>query len=161
MEVRTHFSWAQALNDRDIWRTRVSNGTKERVTRGGGFVASQSVDGRTLLYTSNAVRFTAHGAALTGGAPRQIIACVAGAAFAVHQRGVYYIPCSGTPTPDPNPPVHLMNPATGEHHEIGSLEKFQYESHPLRFAVSPDGRTILYGRLVRDDADLMMIENFR
>jgi len=27
--------------------------------------------------------------------------------------------------------------------------------------VSADGRTILYGRLVRDGSDLMMIENFR
>ena len=58
-----YFSWSQAPNDRDIWRTRVSNGTKERVTRGGGFVASESVDGRTLLYTSKVYRFAAHGAA--------------------------------------------------------------------------------------------------
>ena len=54
-----------------------------------------------------------------------------------------------------------MNPATGEDREFGRLEKFQYESLPSGFATSPDGRTILYGRLVRDEADLMMIENFR
>jgi hypothetical protein len=37
----------------------------------------------------------------------------------------------------------------------------QYQQLPSSFTVSPDGRTILYGRLVRDEADLMLIENFK
>jgi hypothetical protein len=31
----------------------------------------------------------------------------------------------------------------------------------MGLAVSPDGATILYDRLVNDSADLMLIENFR
>jgi hypothetical protein len=50
-----------------------------------------------------------------------------------------------------------MNPAVGTDHEVGRLEKYQYNNLPSGFAVSPDGRTILYS----SGADLMMIENFR
>ena len=91
--------------------------------------------------------------------PRKID-CVAGTAFTAIQGRIYYVPCSGNP-PDPNPPVRVRDLATGTDREVGRLEKFEYESLPSGFAVSPDERTILYGRLVRDEADLMMIENFR
>jgi len=155
-----YFSWARAPNDRDIWRTRVSSGVKERVTRGGGFIGSESMDGKTLLYISKAFNSPLIAQPLAGGQPRQIISCVSGTAFSVTTAGVYYLPCSSNP-PDPDPTVRVMNPATGEDREFGRLEKFQYESLPSGFATSPDGRTILYGRLVRDEADLMMIENFR
>ncbi len=158
-----YFSWSQALDDRDIWRTRVANGTKERVTRGGGFVASESVDGRTLLYISKVYDSPLMAQPLAGGAPRQIIACVAGTAF-----------CG-------SPEWHLLHPVFGQLAHArpesarapvgsgdgrGSRNREAGEVSGPRaircgFAVSPDGRTILYGRLVRDDADLMMIENFR
>jgi hypothetical protein len=98
---------------------------------------------------------------LTGGAPRPIIPCVAGTAFSVSQSGIYYVPCSGSHMPDPDPPVRVLEPVTGNDREVGRLEKFQYESLPSGFVVSPDGGAILYGQLVRDEADLMMIENFR
>jgi hypothetical protein len=55
----------------------------------------------------------------------------------------------------------VLEPVTGNDREVGRLEKFQYESLPSGFVVSPDGGAILYGQLVRDEADLMMIENFR
>jgi len=57
--------------------------------------------------------------------------------------------------------VRVLDPATGKDREVGRLEQFEYDMLPSGFAASPDGRTILYGRLVRDEADLVMIENFR
>jgi len=54
-----------------------------------------------------------------------------------------------------------MNPATGTDREVGRLEKYQYNNVPSGFAVSPDGRIILYSREVSSGADLMVIENFR
>ncbi len=160
-----YFSWTQG-NDRDIWRTRVGTGSKERVTHGGALLGRESADGTMLLYIPKSasvdlLRSRLLGQPLAGGAPRPIIACVAGTAFAVSQGGIYYVPCSGSLKPDPDPPVRVLDPATGKDREVGRLEKFQYQSLPSGFAVSPDGRTFLYGRLVRDEADLMMIENFR
>ena len=156
-----YFSWSRT-NDRDIWRTRVRTGSKERVTRGGGFVARESADGGTLLYISKAVDSPLMAQPLAGGAPHRVIACVAGTAFSVTPAGVFYIPCSRNPqTPDPDPLVHVLDPATGKDREVGRLEKLEWDHLPTGFAVSADGRTILYERLLRDESDLMMIENFR
>ena len=154
-----YFSWAQPTG-RDIWRVRVSNGSKERVTNGGGFIASESVDGSTLLYISNSVDSPLMAQPLAGGAPRQVIDCVAGTAFAVNPLGIYYLPCSGSSAADPNPLVHVRNPVTGEDRTLGKLEKFEGDGQS-GFAVSPDGQSVLYGRLVRDESDLMLIEGFR
>ena len=92
------------------------NGSKERVTRGGGFIASESVDGSDAVVHLQGGGFAAHGAAAgRRRTPRQVIACVAGTAFAVNPLGIYYMPCSGSPAePILNPPVHVMDPATGE-----------------------------------------------
>jgi hypothetical protein len=53
-----------------------------------------------------------------------------------------------------------MDPTSGSTREIGTLENLQY-GFPSSFSVSPEGRTILYGREVNSGGDLMMIENFR
>jgi dipeptidyl aminopeptidase/acylaminoacyl peptidase len=154
-----YFSWTRP-GDHDIWRTRGPHGPKVRVTRGGGFLGWESLDGTMLSYTSRLVSSPLLVQPLAGGAPRTVVRCIAATAVSVSAAGIYYIPCGGLP-PDPNPPVHVLNPATGADRTIGRLEKFQYDSLPSGFAVSPDGRAILYGRLVRDEADLMMIEHFR
>ncbi len=69
---------------------------------------------------------------------------------------IYYVPCQDALHLDPNPQVHLLNLATGEDRRLGSLEGFTRD-----LAVSPDGQTILYSRLVSSRADLMLIQNFR
>jgi Tol biopolymer transport system component len=155
-----YFSWSQP-NERDIWRVRLANGSKERVTRGGGFIASESADGKALVYIPKPYNSPLMAQPLNGGPPRTIVPCVAGTAFSVNQTGIYYLPCSGSELPDPNPLVRVIDPGAGKMHDIGRLEKFYYDALPSTFAVSPDGRSILYGRLVRDEADLMLIENFR
>jgi hypothetical protein len=135
---------------------------KERVTRGGGFIAHESADGGTLFYISKAVESPLMAQPLAGGAPHPVIACVAGTAFSVTPAGVYYIPCSRNPqTPDPDPLVRVFDPATGKDREVGRLEKFEWDNQPSSFAVSADGGAILYGRLIRHESDLMVIENFR
>ena len=111
---------------------------------GGGFIASESVDGRTLLYISKSVDSPLMAQPLAGGPPRQVIDCVAGTAFAVNPLGIYYLPCSGSSAGDPNPPVHVRNPVTGEDRTLGRLEKFEHDSLPSGFAVSPDGQSVLY-----------------
>jgi len=155
-----YFSWSRP-NDRDIWRIRVRTGTKEQVTHGGGFIGRESTDGTALFYIPKAATSPLLSQPLAGGAPREIVPCVAGTAFSVSSSGIFYLPCSDGPRRDTDPLVQVMNPIAGTPREVGRLEKFQYDSLPSGFAVSPDGRTILYSRLVKDEADLMLIENFK
>ena len=98
---------------------------------------------------------------LAGGAPRTVIACVAGTAFSVNPQGIYYVPCADGPAIDPDSPVRVLDAATGATRGVAKLERFDSDGVPSGFAVSPDGRTFLYSRLVRDEADLMLIEHFK
>ena len=54
-----------------------------------------------------------------------------------------------------------MDPETGRDRLLGRLEKYEYRFGPLGLAVSPDGKSVLYPRRIRDSFDLMLIENFR
>jgi hypothetical protein len=69
------------------------------------------------------------------------------------------LPCLGGKPLDQDAQMRVMDPVTGTDRELGRLERFEYDS-PY-FAVSPDGSTVLYTRLVSSGADLMTIENFR
>jgi WD40-like Beta Propeller Repeat len=55
--------------------------------------------------------------------------------------------------------IQYLNFATGQTRKIGSIEKepiWNYSS----FAVSPDGRWILYTKRPSEGRDLMLVENF-
>lgn len=53
-------------------------------------------------------------------------------------------------------PLLLLDAATGRDRLLGRVE-----SPDEGLTVSPDGKTILYTRRVREGSDLMMIEDFR
>lgn len=161
-----YFSWKQAdardFWQRDIWRTRVGAESKEQVTRGGGgFVGRESVDRKTVLYQPTLRTSPVMAQPLAGGAPHQIIACVIGTAVAVNDTGIYYVPCSASFAPGHTTPVRVMDPRTGKDREVGRLEEYQIGNLTAGLAVAPDGKTILYSRVVSSGSDLMMIENFR
>jgi len=151
-----YFSWDPG-NGRDIWRTPLEGGPKERVTRGGsGTVGRETADGKSVLYQQGDGDQPLMAVPLSGGPPRQVIACVVPTAFVVAAAGIYYLPCTG----DTNPTIHLMDPETGAVRPLGTLEKYFYGSLPAILTVSRDGRSLLYGRGT-SGADLMLIENFR
>jgi hypothetical protein len=100
---------------------------------------------------------------LSGGASRPIIACVTYSWFSVVRHGVYYVPCQPHGSVNRDMPVRVLNPVTGEDRQVAALDML-FPASGLgvgSFATSPDGQTILYSRLVRNGADLMLIENFR
>jgi Tol biopolymer transport system component len=158
-----YYAWRQPGDPdfwrRDIWRTNVRTAVKEPVTETGqAAVARESLDGTTLFY-----RNTMPGGPLMAkplaGPIQTLIQCVAGTAVSVTRAGIYYLPCQATrPT---TPIVHLLDPATGTDREAGQLENYSYQPTPGAFTVSPDGRVILYERLVRSGGNLMMIEHFK
>jgi Tol biopolymer transport system component/DNA-binding winged helix-turn-helix (wHTH) protein len=161
-----YFSWKQASArdfwQRDIWRVRVRTGAREQVTHGGGgYVGRESADGKTLLYQPTLRTSPVLGQPLGGGTPRPLITCVIGTAVAVTDTGIYYVPCSASFAPGQATPVRVWDPGTGKDREVGRLEQYHIGNLTAGFAVSPDGQTILYSRIVSSGADLMMIEHFR
>jgi eukaryotic-like serine/threonine-protein kinase len=150
-----YYSWAQAAG-RDIWRIQPAGGAKQRITSDGeGLVGLESADGESLLYMSLPKRRLL-AVPLTGGPPREVVACVDGTAFAVGPERVYYVACGSG-----DAAVHIRNPVTGEDQVLGTLEKYDRGWRPSSFGVSPDGSAVLYRRATSSRMDLMLIENFR
>jgi Tol biopolymer transport system component len=143
----------------DIWGIRLADGRKQQLTHDAdAWLAHESADRTELIFQSRgALRTTA----VSGGASREIVACAAGWAVSTAPPGIYYAGCSGESAwIARNPDLHLLNPETGEDRVLGTLEKFSNISLS-GLAVSPDGRVIVYDRMLREGHDLMLIENFR
>jgi eukaryotic-like serine/threonine-protein kinase len=135
----------------DVWRVSAAGGAAERVTGGGGGLAYESMDGKTLFFMRRlADRAPLLAQPLAGGPERKVVNCVW--IYTVGAAGLYYIGCSQ----GPEAPLFLRDPTTGRERLLGKVERAANS-----MTVSPDGRTILYTRDLNQGSDLMLIENFR
>jgi serine/threonine protein kinase len=151
--------WIYFSSDRggtvpDIWRAPAMGGPEERLSRGGGWAPYESTDGKMLFFLRDAGHSPLMALPLAGGPERKVIDCVHGGwGFAVGRAGVYHLGCK----PDqPAVPLYLLDPATGRDRLFGKLEGLN-----VGITVSPDGKTILYTKLVGEGSNVIMIENFR
>ena len=139
----------------DVWRIPAAGGEAERVTHGGGFFSFESVDGKTLFFMRRMDPSPLLALPLAGGPEREVAKCVE--TFAVGPAGLYSEECSTELTGLPDKPLFLRDPATGDGRLLGKLDR----SEGAGLTVSPDGKTILFAKIVGEGSDLMMIENFR
>jgi len=129
----------------------------ERITHSGsGFVASETPDGQSVLYKAKDEDGPLLAFSLMGSGSHEISKCVSKNAFAVAAPGVYYLECGD----GSDRVVHVIDQATGKDRRLGKLTAYDPQSHP-GLAVSADGATILYSRIVSRGSDLVLIENFR
>jgi len=140
-----------------IARVPARGGAPEPIVTGGsGLIASESTDGRSILFQPKEGDSPLLERALAGGPVRQVLSCVQAGAFAVHTKGIYYIPCGA----GPDPVVHLLGASDHRDRPVFSLNAYDaYSGWSL--SVSPDGNAMLYTTTVSMRGDLWMIENFR
>jgi hypothetical protein len=122
------------------------------VTHDGGFKAVEGLDGTYLYYTQAPGRSPLWRVPTSGGPAVKILNEVIFSAFAVLDRGIYYVerPSAGTR-------LQFLDFATGRSTTVAPNIG---EVRPLLTA-SRDGRTILYTRLDSVIEDLMLVDNFR
>jgi serine/threonine protein kinase/Tol biopolymer transport system component len=141
-----------------IWRIPATGGAEERVTRhGAGPGAIESVNGKSLFFRRGGGNSPLVALSLADGVERTMVPCVRAwpAIFDVVASGVYYPDCRGG-----DPALHQLDPVNGRDRTLGTLEDAEQPADTT-IAVSPDGQTILYPKVVREGSDLRLIENFR
>jgi Tol biopolymer transport system component len=143
-----------------IWRTPVDGGPPLQITRNGGAEAAESPDGRTLFYT----RVPEMGAGLwsvplDGGPEVRVLDAVRFGYWTVVPRGIYFVDFD---VPDEaRRPVRFYGLSSRQVTQVGTVESTVAWTNAPGFAISPDGRWLLYSSLESSDADLMLVDDFR
>ncbi|HYW43314.1 MAG TPA: DUF5050 domain-containing protein [Bryobacteraceae bacterium] len=135
-----------------IWKGPTAGGEPVQVTHNVGYVAFESPDGACLYYTQTPDASALWRLPTSGGQPVKVVEGVIQRAFAVLEKGIYYID-----QPSVETWLQFYDFATARSttvaRNLGDVE--------LGLTVSPDGRTILYTRLDSSVNDLMLVEDFR
>jgi Tol biopolymer transport system component len=143
-----------------IWKVPSRGGHAVQLTHGGGAEAFESPDGRTVYYT----KVPEIGPGLwtvpaAGGEEAAVLPSVRFGYWAVAQNGIYFIDF-GVP-PDAPRPVNFYSFRSRHVIPVGTVEKTAAWTNTPGFAVSPDGRWLLYSSLESTDADLILVDRFR
>jgi Tol biopolymer transport system component len=149
-----------------IWKLLSEGGQATQVTKKGGAVAQESNDGKFLYYAKS---YNAPGlwrVPVEGGEENPVLDAFpqeSRYAWAVADQGIYFI----APVKQNAGPrsvikyfIEFFSFATGRIAPFAPLEKKPDLDGPS-FAVSPDGRWILYSQVDQSGSDIMLVENFR
>ncbi len=149
--------WIYFASDRtgrnQIWRLPFAGGQAEQVTSEGGFVAFESADGAALFYTKTDTPSPLFTRRLAGGRESVVLERVGSRQFVVLAEGIYYF----APAANDRNLLRFLQFSTGRRRVLTAVEGELGSG----LAVSPEGKTFLFGKRVAWGVDLMLIENFR
>jgi Tol biopolymer transport system component len=138
--------------ENQIWKVAVAGGEAVQVTHNIGLVAVESPDGAYVYYTQTLGEASALWRLPTsGGQPVKVLEGVIERAFAVFEKGIYYID-----QPEGEARLQFYDFATGRSTTVAR----NLGVVGLSLTVSPDGRTILFSKVTSSVNDLMLVENF-
>jgi len=115
---------------------RAEDGKGIQVTHSGGFVASESRDGRVLYYTKTGDSSQLWALPLAGGDEQRVLESVASRAFVVRNDGIYYV---SAPSAEGGASLGFYDFATGKSKKITSFK----ENFAGGLTVSPDRQIML------------------
>ena len=139
----------------EVWKMPVDGGEAIQVTRNGGYVAFESVDGAFLYYTKSLDGGKLWRLPVRGGEETKVLDGVDGITFAVLDKGIYF---ARSHEAGSNRTLRFLSFKTGAIQIIASIPHLIDGG----LSVSPDGRYALY---TQEDqvpgSELMLVENFR
>jgi len=144
-----------------IWKVRASGGQPSQVTQHGAFAAFESSDGR-YLYVTRENEPGIWRLPTGGGEEIRILADPSQSHWgdwAVSERGIYYV-AEASPHPALKPNVEFFDFASKRVFRVAELTGLPPADDP-GFAVSPDGRRIIFSQVDTSAVDIMLVENFR
>ena len=139
----------------EIFRATVSGGPPVQITDRGGYVAQESTDGRTLYYTKTGLGSSPLFARLvSAGSEQHVLDSVYARAFAVADRGIYFIERSDEEN------TYALKFFEFSTHRTTHLMPIK-ETPNLGLSASSDGRYVLYTLNEETNTDLVLVNNFR
>jgi Tol biopolymer transport system component len=161
----------------NLWKAPVDGSEQAvQVTRGVGFDAAESVDGKLLYFFDEGGRWqgdvalngsTLWSAPLAGGPQAAVLQGVQPTRWAMVDKGIYFLDIrSEVPGRPDAKAVKFFSFASRQIEEIAVIEKkslpsWKSNSYAGSLSVSPDGRWMIWPQLDRGDSDLMLVNNFR
>jgi Tol biopolymer transport system component len=137
----------------EIWKVPAAGGNATRLTKNGGAMALESLDGKLLFYSNNA----APGLwvlPLEGGAESQVLPSLyALSSFAMTKKGICFV----RRPPDSEAVISYMRFSNRVTIDLASVKS----RFGMGLAVSPDERSVLYAQFDRADSDLFLVDNFK
>lgn len=139
-----------------IWKIPASGGQPSQVTPHGGFAAFESSDGRFLYYAKD-IQPGIWRMPSGGGDEVRVLPEPSPeywGDWAVSEKGIYYVHEAS-----PRPTIEFFGFATRRVSRIAELDGLPPLWDP-GFAVSPDGRRIVFSQVDTSAVDIMLVENF-
>jgi dipeptidyl aminopeptidase/acylaminoacyl peptidase len=145
---------SRETGDFQVWKLPANGGPAIQVTKRGGLIPLESVDGQYLYYVKlpqNALWRSP----LAGGEESQVLPAVAGlgAAYAPGKEGIYFIRLTHRGSEEE---LAFFRHSTGQITSVVTIPR----PSDLGLALSPDERLILYSQTAQVGSDLMLVENF-
>jgi Tol biopolymer transport system component len=138
-----------------LWKVPSNSGSPVQVTKNGGVFAAESADGHFLYYS----KFEMAGIwkrPLHGGEETRVLDKPEGwdwSDWALERHGIYFLNFATAPKNR----IDFLEFATGKTILISSLDKLSDRS----LAVSPDGRSIVFGQIELNESTIMLVKNFQ
>jgi Tol biopolymer transport system component len=144
---------------KQIWKMPSAGGPAVQVTRGGGYYAEESWDGRHLYYTKAQGPAGIWRVPVAGGDETEVLRgpVTRWGDWALSRSGLYYA-TSRLRGRESEYAVQFLDFESGRTTEL--LRQVGSSGHQW-LAVSPDEESLLYGEEQRTQSELMLVENFR
>jgi eukaryotic-like serine/threonine-protein kinase len=152
--------------DWQIWKMPSAGGTAVQITRDGGFISRESADGRWVYYLHRPAAITElRRVPADGGEEVTVIDAVFQRGYALTPEGIYFFSEEKAGTLSEHARTAAQTGAamlfhldlrTGTRTPIAPVGKVDFG-----MALRPDGREVVFSRILQEGSDLMLVENFR
>src|SRR6266446_5509410 len=142
--------------DWQVWKMPSEGGQAVQVTRQGGREAFESFDTKFVYYSKSFGIPGIWRVPPTGGEEIRVLDEPLQGFWALVHNGIFFV----NPKATPRPTIEFFAFDTGHSTQLAAIEKELQLIYPS-FAVSPDGKSLLYVQVDRFESDIVLAENFR